>query len=414
MAIRELKQGIYYVGVQDWDREIFDALIPTPDGTSYNAYVIVGNERTALVDSVDPVKWDTYLANLEELMNELGIEGFDYLISHHAEQDHSGSLPFLLDRFPESMVVTNRRCASMLTDHLLIPEDRYLVMGEGDTLDLGGRTLEFIMAPWVHWPETMFSFLREDRILFTCDFLGSHLATSDLFVTDEARVHEAAKRYYAEIMMPFRPQVIRHLKRIRELDPLMIAPSHGPVYDRPEFILSAYEEWVDGTSRNLVLIPYVTMHGSTEVMVNHLTDALIRRGISVQPFNLTTADLGKIAINLVDAATLILAAPTVLAGPHPTAIHATALVNALRPDLKYAGLIGSYGWGGKFVEICSGLLCNLQATFLEPVIVKGYPKEEDLARLDALAEEIHRLHTGSDVIITPLGEDRQAPVEGSR
>ena len=400
MAIREMKPGIYYVGVQDWDREIFDALIPTPDGTSYNAYVVVGSEKTTLVESADPEKWEAYIGNIEELLNKLNIDRVDYIISHHAEQDHSGSLPLLLERFPEAMVVTNPKCKIFLMEHLLIPDDKFIVKGDGETLSLGDKTVEFMLAPWVHWPETMFSYVREDKMLFSCDFLGSHIATSDLFSTDEARVYEAAKRYYAEIMMPFRAQVKKHLKRIRELGPEMIGPSHGPIHNRPAFILDAYDEWVSDSSKNLVLIPYVSMHGSTEKMVNYLTDALIQRGISVQPFNLTYTDLGKIAINLVDAATVILATPMVLAGPHPTALHATAVVNCLRPNVKYAGVIGSYGWGGKLVETCVGLLCNLQAEFLEPVLAKGHPKEEDFAKLEALADEILRLHTESDLILT--------------
>ena len=272
--------------------------------------------------------------------------------------------------------------------------------GDGETLDLGDKTIEFMIAPWVHWPETMFSYVREDKVLFTCDFLGSHLATSDLFVTDEARVHESAKRYYAEIMMPFRSQVKRHLQRLRGMDIEMIGPSHGPIHNRPEFILDAYDEWVKDESENLVLIPYVTMHGSTQKMVDHLVNALIHRGISVVPFNLTYADLGKIAINLVDAATIIVAAPMVLAGPHPTALHAAALVNYLRPKAKYAGIIGSYGWGGRLVETFAAVLGGLKAEFLEPILVKGYPKADDLAKLDDLADEILRLHTESELIIT--------------
>lgn len=396
MAVLEMKPGIYYVGVQDWDRVIFDALIPTPDGTSYNAYVVKGSEKTLLIDSVEPLVREKYFQNLDEL----DLVKVDYIISNHAEQDHSGSIPFLLERYTDAMVVTNAKCKNFLMEHLLIPEEKIIVKGDGDTLSLGDKTIEFMIAPWVHWPETMFSYVQEDKVLFPCDFLGSHMATSDLFVTDEARVYEAAKRYYAEIMMPFRAQVIRHLKRVRKMEIDMIGPSHGPVYDRPEFILDAYEEWVSEESKNLVLIPYVSMHGSTEKMVDYLVNALIERGVSVQPFNLTCTDLGKIAINLVDASTVILGTPMMLAGPHPTALHAAALVNCLRPNIKYAGVIGSYGWGGKLVETCVGLMCNLQAEFLEPVLAKGYPKEEDFEKLDKLADEIKQKHDQSDLIST--------------
>jgi len=396
MPVLEMKPGIYYTGAQHWDRRLFDDLIPLPDGTSYNSYVIIGSEKTALIDTIEPELEHKLLGNLDEL----GIEKIDYLISHHAEQDHSGTLPKLVERYPMAKVVTNAKCRDLLMEHLLIPEQKFLVVGDGDTLSLGDKTLEFMLAPWVHWPETMFSYLQEDNVLFSCDFLGSHIAFSGLFMRDEAKVYEAAKRYYAEIMMPFRSMVKRHLRKIRDLDVEMIAPSHGPIHDNPGFILDAYDEWTRDESKNEVIIPYVSMHGSTAKMVDHLTEALIRRGITVKPFNLTSADIGEIAISLVDAATVVVGAPIVLAGPHPTAIHGVALVNCLRPKLKYAGVIGSYGWGGKLVEQITGMLGNLKVELLEPVVVKGYPKSEDLGKLEELADEIQRKHESSDLILT--------------
>ena len=391
-----MKPGIYYTGVNDWDREIFDDLIPTPDGTSYNSYVVIGSEKTALIDTVEPEKEHKLFENLDEL----GLEKIDYLVSHHAEQDHSGTLPRLLERYPMAMVVTNVKCKGFLMEHLLIPEDKFIVVANGETISLGDKSLQFFLAPWVHWPETMFSYVPEDRVLFTCDFLGSHMATSDLFVTDECFTYEAAKRYFAEIMMPFRAMVKKHIAMIRGMEVDMIGPSHGPVHNNPDFILTAYEDWVKDESKNEVIIPYVSMHGSTEKMVDYLTEALIRRGITVKPFNLTNADLGNIAISLVDAATVILGAPMVLAGPHPTAIHATAIVNCLRPKLKYASIIGSYGWGGKLIEQIVAGLCNLKVELLDPVVVKGYPKDVDFQSLDRLADEIYEKHMASDLIIT--------------
>ncbi|MCK4614459.1 MAG: FprA family A-type flavoprotein, partial [Thermoplasmata archaeon] len=348
-----------------------------PDGTSYNSYLVKGSEKNALIDTVDPEKKSKLFENLDRS----GVERIDYVVANHAEQDHSGSIPMVLERYPEAKVVTNEKCKGFLMDLLFIPEEKFIVVGDGNTLSLGDRTLKFIIAPWVHWPETMFTYLKEDKILFSCDFLGSHLATSGLFVTDEARVYEAAKRYYAEIMMPFRTMVKKHLKRVRELEPDIIAPSHGPVYDRPEFILNAYDDWVKDESRNKVIIAYVSMHGSVKKMVDHLADALMEKGITVIPFNLTNADLGKIAISLVDAATIVIAAPTVLTGPHPAALYATAIVNALRPKLKYAAIIGSCGWGGKMVEQLTGMLSNLKVELLDPIMVKGHPKEADFKAL---------------------------------
>jgi len=394
MLEREIVPGIYYACAIDWDRRLFDELIPLPDGTSYNAYLIRGSEKTALIDTVDPTKEHELIAYLQKL----GIERIDYIISNHAEQDHSGGIPGVLERYPEAKVVTNPKCKAMLMDLLLIPEDKFITVNNGENIPLGDKTLEFIIAPWVHWPETMLTYLKEDKILFTCDFFGSHFAASEMFITDEAEVYEAAKRYYAEIMMPFRILVRKNLEKIKDLDIEVIAPSHGPVYNRPEFILNAYKEWVSDDVKNEVIIPYISMHGSTAKMVDYFVDALIKRGIIVKPFNLAKTDIGELAIALVDAATIVIASPAVLVGPHPDVVYGTYLVNALRPKLKFASVINSYSWGGKVVDQIKGMLSSLKVEMLEPVVVKGHPKEEDFKSLDKLADEIYKKHKEQNIV----------------
>jgi flavorubredoxin len=184
----------------------------------------------------------------------------------------------------------------MMDTHLAVPAERIRVVEDGESISLGNKTLQFVYTPWVHWPETMCTYVPEDKCLFSCDFFGSHLATTDLFVTDQAQVYEAAKRYYAEIMMPFRTVIARNLDKLAELDFDMIAPSHGPVYDKPAFILDAYRDWVAPTMKNEVVLPYVSMHGSTAQMVRHLVDALAREGVTVHAFDLAVTDIGKLAI----------------------------------------------------------------------------------------------------------------------
>jgi flavorubredoxin len=388
MGYQVLRPGIYSVGAIDWDRRLFDELIPLPEGTSYNAYLIKGSEKTALLDTVDPTKGNELLDNLEKLR----VQRIDYLVAHHGEQDHSGTITTVLKKYPEAKVVTNPKCKAMLTDLLHIPEEKFITVEDRQTLSLGDKTLEFVYTPWVHWPETFSTYLREDKILFSCDFFGSHLATSDLFVTDEALVYRSAKRYFAEIMMPFRAPIRNNLEKIADLEIKIIAPSHGPVYDEPEFILDAYRDWVSDAVKNEVVIPYVSMHGSTKKIVDYLVDVLMERGITVKPFNLTVTDIGELAMSLVDTATIVIASPTVLAGPHPSAVYAAYLTNVLRPKLKFAAVIGSYGWGGKMIEQIKGILTNLKAEMLEPVLVKGHPKEEDFKSLDRLADEILKRH----------------------
>jgi len=386
--MRQLKPNVYAVGAIDWDRRLFDELIPLPDGTSYNAYLIKGSEKTALLDTVDPSKTEVLIENLVNI----GTDRIDYVVAHHAEQDHSGSIPDILMLYPDAKVVTNAKCKGMLIDLLNIADDKFVTIEDGQTLSLGDKTLQFVYIPWVHWPETLGTYLQEDKIFFPCDFFGSHLATSSLFVDEEAVVYEAAKRYYAEIMMPFRGQIIKNLEKIKDLQIDIIAPSHGPVYDRPEFIINAYKDWVSDRVKNEVVLPYVSMHDSTRTMIEHFAGALIERGITVRQFKLSTTDIGKLAISLVDAATIVIGSPTVLTGAHPMAAYAAILANALRPKTKFASIIGSYGWGGRMVEQLTGLLSNLKVEILEPVIAKGCPKDDDFTALDKLADQILARH----------------------
>ena len=227
MIPKPIKKNIYWVGYIDWDRRVFDSLIPTPHGTTYNSYLIKGSEKSVLIETVDFGKEDYLIKTLQMA----GIENLDYIIANHAEQDHTGSLPKILDAYPKAKVVTNSKCKDLLQSFLMLPEDKFIVVKDNDEISLGDKTIQFMIAPWVHWPDTMFTYLKEDKILFTCDFLGSHYATSALFVLDEREVYLSAKRYYAEIMMPFRTNVVKHLQRIENLQIEIIAPSHGPLYN---------------------------------------------------------------------------------------------------------------------------------------------------------------------------------------
>jgi flavorubredoxin len=285
----------------------------------------------------------------------------------------------------------------MLVDLLQVCPDRVRTVEDGEALSLGDKTLEFVHTPWVHWPETMCTYLPEDKVLFSCDFFGSHYATTDICVSDKAAVYEAAKRYYAEIMMPFRPTIRKNIEKVKAHAVRFIAPSHGPVYDDPGFIIEAYEDWVSETVKNEVVLPYVSMHGSTEKMARHLVGALAERDVKAHMFDLAVTDLGKLAIALVDAATIIVGTPTVHVGPHPAVFYAAHLANALRPKLRYASIIGSYGWSSKAVERIAELIPNLKVEILEPVLCRGLPREDDFKALEALADGVKHRHASLQV-----------------
>jgi len=386
MIKREIKEDVYELPAIDWDRRLFDSLIPLPDGTSYNAYLIKGSEKTVLLDTVDPTMTHYLMEQLEDTPK------IDYIVIHHIEQDHSGSLPSVLKKYNDAKVIISSRGKDMLIDHLHIPEERIITVNDGEIISLGDKTLKFIYTPWVHWPETMSTYLVEDKILFTCDFFGSHLATNSLYATDKNRVYESAKRYYAEIMMPFRTIIKNNLEKLKDYEISIIAPSHGPIYNEPSFIINAYKDWISDNPKNVAVVPYISMHNSTRQMVDYLVDSLTKRDVYVERFDLSSVDLGKLAMSLVDAATIIIGTPTVLTGPHPNVIYAAYLCNALRPKLRYASIIGSYGWGGKTVDYIKNMLTNLKVEILEPVMVKGLPRVEDLKVIDRLADQIAEKH----------------------
>jgi flavorubredoxin len=388
MQAREIKPNIYWVGAVDWDRRFFEELTPLPDGTSYNSYLIKGSEKTVLIDTVDPTMKEVLL----ERLDDCGVKHIDYVITNHAEQDHSGTLPAVLQKYPSAKVICTSKCKTILKDLLCFPEDRVITVEDGEMLSLGNKSLEFVHAPWVHWPETMLTYLKEDKILFSCDLFGSHLATTNMYVADEERVFEPAKRYYGEIMMPFRANIAKHLERLKEYQIKLIAPSHGPMYERPEFILSAYHSWIFDPPENIVVLPYVSMHGSTREIVRYFVESLTQKGVTVKQFNLSSVDIGKLAIALVDAATLVIGTPTVLVGPHPLAAYAAILANVLRPKTKFASIIGSYGWGSQAKEQLINMIPNLKVELLESVIIKGMLKDDDFKALDNLAATIAKRH----------------------
>lgn len=391
MKARRIVEGVSWVGAIDWQRRMFDSLIPIPHGTTYNAYLVEGREKTALLDTVDTA----YVAALAE--NLKSVQRIDYLVSHHAEQDHSGAIPFVLEKHPEAVVLATPKGKEMLVDHLQIPSERIRAVSDGETLELGGKSLRFIHAPWQHWPETMMSYLAEDQMLFSCDLFGAHLASTDLFAKSGC-VEGPVKAYYAEIMMPFAKVIQKNLGKLSDLDVAMIAPSHGPIHANAAEVLNAHQAWIGGPPKNLAVVLHVTMHGSTQELVERFLPTLGENGVAQEAYDLTKTDLGQIATALVDAATLIVATPTVLGGAHPQAVMAAYLAGALRPKVKFASVIGSYGWGGNAVNQITDLLVALKPEILPPVQSRGFPKDADFQAVDDLAKLIAEKHAGAGFV----------------
>lgn len=394
MKFKEIEKNIFYCGLNDADRVIFDELIPLEHGTTYNSYLIKGSEKTAIIDTMYPPFSEEYLKNLEEN----SITTIDYIIANHGEQDHSGTIPKLLEKYPNAKIVTNAVCKNNIKEMLLVDDDKFIIVKDADTLSLGDKTLKFISAPGVHWPDTMFTHLLENNFLFTCDFLGAHLPFEELYSKNDNELVSSAKRYYAEIMMPFRPMCKKYVSMIYDINPKMILPSHGPLHDKPEFILNLYADWTDDTPKNLVIIPYVSMYKSVEDMAFYLKEKLENKGIKTACFDVVDGDLGDIAMNLVDAATVILGGSMVLASPHPAIANVAYIANLLKPKAKFASFIGSYGWGGNLFGKLGEMLSGLKVQVIEPVLVKGKPKEADYKLLDDMAQAVYEAHKEAGLV----------------
>lgn len=383
-AVNVLMPGVYWVGVEDWNRRIFDALIPLPMGTSYNAYLVVGKTKTALVDTVQNNFADEMLQKIGQIVDT---EKIDYVVMNHAEPDHAGAIPRVMTVAKNAKLVVSKIGVEMARVFYDVLPERTIMVKEGDILDLGGKTLRFMDAPWLHWPETMFTHCVEDRILFPCDFFGAHLAKSKLF-DDELGdiVLPEAKRYYAEIMMPFPVAIERALDKVKNMDLRMIAPSHGPIYRNPKRILGAYEMWARGSLLSKAVVIYVTMWGSTETLEKTIVESISAEGVETVPYNLLVADVSHVMRDLVDASAIVIGAPTVLNGAHPSAIMVTEIIRAIKPRAKLVALFGSYGWGRGAVKMMNDRLQQSGFEILETLEVRGPPKKEDLEKAASLGK----------------------------
>lgn len=387
---QKISDRVFQVGAPDPRLPYFDALMPTPYGTTYNSYLVQGDEKTALIDPVQGDKADQLLQNLKELH----VDKLDYIICLHTEQDHAGAIHVLRDVFPDAQLVGTARVAELMEFHLHIPRETFLVVAEGDSIDLGGATLICMPIPFAHWPDNTMFWMPEERILFSSDLFGSHYAPAVPNCPDEAIWLLETRAYFSEIMMPTRNHVCRYVTKVRALDPKRICASHGPTWEDPAIVLNEYELMVSDKVRRDVVIAYVSMHGSTARMVDVVADELCAAGIRVALYDLGDPNrdlrtlVGSVVAETVNAGALLLASPTVLGGPHPAVAAMALMVNAFNPAIRYMGIIGSYGWGTQIEKQVNGLTARVKAERLESVLVRGLPTEEDVDSLRQYARNL--------------------------
>lgn len=345
----ELAKDVYWVGVIDWDIRDFHGY-STRRGTTYNAYLIV-DEKVALIDTVKSNFSDEFLRNINEIINPSDI---DYIIINHLEKDHSGSLPSIAEKAKNAKIIASKRCGEDIPKYYSGLSNVETVK-TGDQLRLGRKTLQFIEAPMLHWPDSMFTYIVENAILMPNDAFGQHLATSERFddEVDEATLMEEAAKYYANILMPLSPLIARKIQELiaMKIPIKMIAPSHGVIWrSDPMKIVNAYMRWSEGKTVDKAVIVYDSMWGSTAAMARAIAEGMTSRGISVKFFKLRDSDLTDIVAEILEAKAVVVGSPTLNNAIFPSVAAFLNYIINLKPRGKLWAFFSSYGWGGGAVK----------------------------------------------------------------
>ena len=383
-----LTEGINWVGVVDWNSRDFHGYV-TRRGTSYNAYLIQ-DEKTALVDTVKHTFSSELLRNICEFVDPSKI---DYIIINHVEMDHSSSLPAIAQHAKNATIVASKRGKDAIAEHYSSDFETQVV-NTGDTLKLGKRTLSFVEAPMLHWPDSMFTYVVEDKILMPNDAFGQHLASAQRFddEVDEHVLMEEAATYYANILMPLAPLITRKIQEVVKLGiPIeMIAPSHGVIWrSDPSKIIKAYADWSSNTSKNKVVIVFDTMWGSTDQMARAIAEGVTSKGVDVKLMKLRAANRTEVMTEILDAKAVVVGSPTLNNGMFPTIGSFLTYATGLKPKGKLWSFFGSYGWGGGAVKNMTEIAQKAGFQTNEKKIeVKFVPESEDLKKCVEFGQQI--------------------------
>ncbi|AKB50631.1 rubredoxin-oxygen oxidoreductase [Methanosarcina barkeri str. Wiesmoor] len=388
-GVVELSRGVYWVGAIDWNGRDFHGFT-TPGGTTYNSYLVIG-KKTALIDTVKAPFAEEMLGRISKIIDPSKL---DYIVVNHMEPDHSGSLAELKKQTNAKIIITKKGLDILNGYFREAGSEKWDIetVKTGDQLDLGGKTLIFLEATMLHWPDSMETFLKEDRILFSNDGFGQHIATSKRYDFEVGNVLPEAAEYYANILMPFHIALLRYFKLIEEMkiEPLQIAPSHGIIWKQDlEKILAEYKAWANGEVKEKVLVIYDTMWNSTEIMAKEITEAIWATGVKVKMLNLRKNARSLIMKEMLDAAAFAVGSPTLNNGVFPTVGDFLIYTKGLRPQKKKAIAFGSYGWGGGAVKIIEQELKNTGVDVLEPGLQVRYrPSEEDLEKCREIGKRL--------------------------
>ncbi len=359
-----IKDGIHWVGARDSDLRVFDIVMNTPHGTTYNSYLVTGSQ-TAVIDGVKDYTWEQQQARIENLASPGDIK---YLIVNHTEPDHAGAIEEFLDWCPGAVVLATGSALRLLKA-ILNRDFEGRAVKDGEEIDLGGKTLRFIHAPFWHWPDTMFTYAVEDKVLFSCDGFGTHYGGPGMFNDTAGDFQEAFRYYYDAIMSPFRPFIQKGLAKIKDLPVEIIAPSHGPIIrDNPAAFISSYCEWSRDPSvpEGTVVVAYVSAYGYTGELARVIAASLEDAGLKPVLRDITSREPGDLAEEIRLAGGLLVGSPTFNRDALKPVWDLLSTVSAVSNRGKPAAAFGSYGWSGEAVAMLEERLKGLNFKVMSP------------------------------------------------
>jgi NADH oxidase (H2O-forming) len=384
----EIIPGLYWIGSEDPELRTFDDLFPTEHGTTYNSYLLKGSEKTAIIDTVKAKRADEFMDKVKSLVDPKTI---DYIIVNHAEPDHSGSLSYLLEHCPQATVVSTTPAKTFLANLMHKPFTSQVVK-DGDTIDLGGRRLRFIMAPFLHWPDTMFTRLEEDNVLFTCDAFGAHYCRPGHIFNDELEDITAARQFYFDcIIRPFKDKVLSAVEKIRHDVIDIICPSHGPIIRRdPWKAIEQFESWSKPTTLvKKIFILYLSPHGNTEKMAKAVADGARSDGVEVISYHISHLSADEVRNLMEEAEALIFGIPTINRDIPKPMWDVLAYLSTVKLKTNLAAVFGSYGWSGEACRMAEERLKGIGFKMVgESVRAPFTPKEEVLEQCRALGRAV--------------------------
>lgn len=386
----QLRHNVYWVGGIDWDLRNFHGYL-TQKGSTYNAYLIIDDKITL----IDTVKSNHYEEMLERISAIISPDEIDYIVSNHVEMDHSGGLPKLMELLPNAEIIVSPKGEEGLREHYK-KDWKFRIIDDINEFNTGNFNLKFIPTPMVHWPDNMVTYLEEEKILFSNDAFGQHIATSERFDDEYLLdiITEQARKYYANIVLPYSAQVEKVLQVLEDIDIEMIAPSHGIIWrSNVDHIISHYKKWAGNNTKKKALVIYDTMWKSTELMANEIASVFISRGYEVRLLNLQANHISDIMTEIIEAEYICVGSPTLNNNMLPTVSAFLTYMKGLAPRNRKALAFGSYGWGGQGVKQVHEILSGCKYEMLDPFKIKYIPSSDQISEMkNKLISEIEKIN----------------------